>query len=72
MWASGSNTPASHPLLPGDKLVWPAEEDFGGQVPAQFAAQRAFDGDRLERELLPAGGHVAAAPLAGDHEDFAA
>jgi len=59
---------ASDPLLPVDELVRSAEEDLRWQVPAQFATQWALDGDRLEGELLPARGHIAAAPFAGDHE----
>jgi hypothetical protein len=63
--------PASSPLLTGDELVRPTEEDLGGQVPAQFAAEGTLDRDRLERELPDAGWHIAAAPFAGDHEDLA-
>ena len=54
--------------MPGDELVRATEEDLGGQVPAQLAAEGAFDRDRLEGELIPARGHIAAAPFAGDHE----
>jgi hypothetical protein len=46
------------------ELVSTTEEDLRRQVPAQFAAEGASDGDRLEGELLPPGGHIAAAPLA--------
>jgi hypothetical protein len=42
-------------LLAGDELVRPTEEDLGGQVPAQLAAERALDGDGLKGELLPTG-----------------
>ena len=59
---------ASGPLLPGDELVRPTEEDLRWQVPTQFATQGALDGDGLKGELLPARGHVAAAPLASHHE----
>ena len=54
------------------KLVRPSEEDFGGQVPAKFAAEGTLDGDGLERKFLPASGHIAAAFFAGDHEGLAA
>lgn len=64
----GRRSPASGPPLAGDELVWPTEEDLRGQVPAKFAAEGTLDRDRLEREFLPPRGHVAAAPLAGDHE----
>jgi hypothetical protein len=45
---------ASGPLLPGDELVRPTEEDLRWQVPTQFATQGALDGDGLKGELLPA------------------
>jgi len=45
-----------------------AQKHLRGQVPAQFAAEGTLDRDRLERELPDAGRHIAAAPLAGDHE----
>jgi hypothetical protein len=48
-----------------------SEEDFGWQVSPQFAAERALDVDGLEGELPDAGRHLAAAPLAGDHEGLA-
>jgi hypothetical protein len=54
------------------ELVWPTEEEFGGKVPPQFAAEGALNGDGLERKFLPTGRHIAAAPFAGHHEDFAA
>ena len=60
------------PLLPNYELVGSPEEDLGGEVPPQFAAQGAINGDGLERELLPPGRHVAAAAFASDHEGFAA
>jgi hypothetical protein len=53
-------------------LVRPTEEDFGRQVPAKFATQEALNVDGLKWELLPARGHIAAAPLAGDDEGLAA
>ena len=43
-------------------------EDLRWQVPAQFAAQGALDGDGLERELPDAEWHVAVAPFARDDE----
>jgi hypothetical protein len=49
-----------------------AEEDFGGQVPVQFATEGALDGDGLEREFFDAGWNVEAAPLACHHEGIAA
>jgi hypothetical protein len=64
--------PASGPLLPGDELVGVSEEDFGGQVSPQFAAQGALDLDGLKGELPDAGWNVAAASFAGDHECLAA
>jgi len=50
--------------LPGGEAVRPTEEDLGGQVPPQFAAEGSSDGDRLEGELLPPRGNIAAAFLA--------
>jgi hypothetical protein len=47
------------------------EEDLRRQVPAQLAAEGALDGDGLKGEFPQAGGNVAAAPFAGDHEGFA-
>jgi hypothetical protein len=55
-------------LLVGDELVRPTEEDLGGKVPAQFAAERALDGDGLKWKVIPDSGHITAAPLAGDHK----
>jgi len=69
--SSGSNIrgiPASGSLLARVELVRATEEDLRWQVPAQFAAEGALDGDRLEGELLTARGYVAAASLAGDDE----
>jgi hypothetical protein len=54
------------------QLVRPTEKNFGGQVPAQFATELALNGDGLEREFADAGGHIAAASLAGHHEGLAA
>jgi hypothetical protein len=65
---AGEALPASCPLLAGDELVRPTEEDLGGQVPAKFATKRAFNGDGLKRRFIPTSGHIAAAPLAGDDE----
>ena len=60
--------PDSGPLLVNDKQVRPTEEEFRWPVPPEFTAERTRDGDRLERELLAARGHVAAAsPFACDH-----
>jgi hypothetical protein len=53
-------------------LVRPTEEEFRGQIPPQFAAERALDGYGLKRKFIPTGGHIAAAPFAGDHECLAA
>jgi hypothetical protein len=55
-------------LLPGDELVRPTEEDLGRQVPAKFATERAFHGDGLKWKVIPASGHISAAPFAGDDE----
>jgi hypothetical protein len=55
-------------LLAGGELVRPTEKNFGGQVPAQFAAKRALNGDGLKGELPDAGWNVAAASLASDDE----
>jgi hypothetical protein len=33
------------------ELVRQTEEDLGGKIPVQFAAERARDGDRLEQKL---------------------
>jgi hypothetical protein len=65
--------PASGPsLLSGDQLVRPTEEDLRWQVPAQFAAQWALDGDGLKWKVVPASGHIAAAFLALHGEGFPA
>jgi hypothetical protein len=53
-------------------LVRPTEENFGRQVPAQFAAEGALDGDGLKGEFPDAGMHVAAAPFALHDEGFPA
>jgi len=50
------------------ELVRSPEEYLRRQVPPQLAAEGALDADRLKGELLPTRGHIAAAPLAGDHE----
>jgi hypothetical protein len=49
-------------------LVEAAKKDFARPILPQLAAEGARDGHRLEGELLPPRGHIAAAPLAGDHE----
>jgi hypothetical protein len=54
------------------QLVRSAEEDLTRPVLPEFAAQGALNGDRLEREILQAGWHIAAAQLACHHEDFPA
>jgi hypothetical protein len=51
-------------------LVWPTKEDLGGKVPAQLAAKGALDRDGLKWKVVPASGHIAAAPLASDDEQF--
>ena len=64
--------PASDTLLPGDELVGASEEDLGGQVPAQFAAEGTLDRDGLKRKFIPPRWNIAAALLAGHHEGLAA
>jgi len=59
-------------LLAGDELLRSPEEDFARPVPPNFAAQGTLNGDGLEGELLQAGGHIAAAPLARHDEHLAA
>ena len=56
------------PLLAGGELVRSPEEDFGRQVPAQFAAEGALNGDGLKWEFIPPGRHIATASLASDDE----
>ena len=41
-------------------------------LPAQLTAEGTLDGDGLKLKFLPTGGHIAATPLAGDDEGFAA
>jgi hypothetical protein len=53
-------------------LVRPTEEDLRRQVLAQLPTEGALDGDRLKGELIPATGHIAAAPFAGYDEGLAA
>jgi hypothetical protein len=53
-------------------LVRATEEDFRGQVPAQFAAEGALNRDGLKRKFVPARWNVAAASLACDDEGLAA
>ena len=54
----------------GYELVGASEEDFGRQVPKQFATEGALDGDGLKRKFFPTGRHIAAASLAFHHEGF--
>jgi len=70
LWSPGEANwlPASGAPLAGDQLVRLPEEDLRRQVPAQLSTEGTLDGDRLEGELIPARGHIAAAPLAGDHD----
>jgi hypothetical protein len=51
-----------------DELVGATEKDLRRQVPALFATEGALNVDGLKRELPDAVRHVAAASLAGDHE----
>jgi hypothetical protein len=60
------------PLLAASECVWTTEEDLRWKVLAQFATERALDGDGLKRKFIPTGGHIATASLAGDHEGLAA
>jgi len=55
----------------GHEFVRSPEEDFRRQVPAKFTAEAALDRNGLERKILQAGGHIAAATLAGHHEGLA-
>jgi hypothetical protein len=54
------------------ELVRPTEEEFGRQVPTQFATEMALHGDGMKGKFPDAGWNVAAAPLAGHHECLAA
>jgi len=54
------------------ELVRPTDEDLTGKVTAQFTTEGALDGDGLKWKFFPARRHVAAAPLAGDHECLSA
>jgi hypothetical protein len=54
------------------EIVRPTEEDFARPVLPLLSTQRTLDGDRLKGELLPPGGHVAAAAFACHHERLAA
>ena len=56
------------PLLAGDELVRPTEEDLSGKVPPQFTAEGALDGDGLEREFLRPGGNSLVTVFAVDDE----
>jgi len=55
-------------LLAGDESVRPTDEDFARPVLPPLSTQRTLYGDRLKGEFLKAGGHIAAAFLAGDDE----
>jgi hypothetical protein len=63
--------PSSRSLLVDHELVGASEEDFARPVLPNFAAQGTLDGNRLKGKLLPAGRHVAAAPLARHNEGLA-
>jgi hypothetical protein len=52
------------------ELVRATQEDLGGAVPAQFAAEGALDRDGLKWEFLDARGNIAAAHFAGHDEGF--
>ena len=57
---SRNSSPVSTPLLVGDELVRPTEEDLRGQVPAQLSAQGALHCDRLEGTLPATVSKIAA------------
>jgi hypothetical protein len=46
------------PLLVRYEIVWSSEEDFGRQVPTQFATEGTLNSDGLEREFLDSGWNV--------------
>ena len=50
-------------------MIYLAQEQFRGQVASQFAAQAADDRDGLKWKLVHVRRDIAAAALAGDHED---
>jgi hypothetical protein len=54
-----------------DKVVDAAKKGLGGAVAAGLTAQGADHGDGLEGELAKAGGDIAPARLARDHEGLA-
>jgi hypothetical protein len=43
-----------------DELVRPTDEDLGGQVPAQLAAEGTFDGDGTKVLRFPGVGNMPA------------
>jgi hypothetical protein len=51
------------------QVIYLAQEQFRGQVASQFAAQAADDRDGLKWKLVHVRRDIAAAALAGDHED---
>jgi hypothetical protein len=63
--------PGDAPVLSCHQLVKSPEGDLRRQVPTQFAAEGALDGNGLKGELPDAGWNVAAASLACHHEGFA-
>jgi hypothetical protein len=63
-----ASLPASRSPPVNHELVGATEENSGRQVPAQFAAQRALNGDELEREFLQVGSDSGAATLARHDE----
>jgi len=54
-----------------DKVVDAAKESLRGAVATGLTAQRADHGDGLEGKLVKAGGDIAPARLARDHEVLA-
>lgn len=58
--------------LPPYQNVRVAQKDLGGQIAAQFAAERAGDHDGLEREHFHTRRHLTATSLARYDETLAA
>jgi len=54
-----------------DEVVDAAEKSLGGAVTPGFTAQGTDHGDGLEGKLVKAGGDIAPARLARDHEGLA-
>ena len=54
-----------------DEVIRLAEENFGGNVAALLSAERAVHDEGLKGKDRDTGGDIAAAALAGDHEDLA-